>query len=39
MITKTQVKTVLLTLAVLAIVARSPARDYVLGDEKILGIF
>jgi hypothetical protein len=39
MITKTHVKAAVLSVVVIAVIARSPARDYVLGDEKFLGLF
>lgn len=39
MITKTHVKATILTLVVIAVAARTPAKEYLFGDEKFLGIF
>jgi hypothetical protein len=36
---KTVLKTGLIALAAVAIVARTPLRDAVMGDDKFLGIF
>lgn len=39
MLTKTHVKSALVAVMLVAVIARTPAKEYLLGEDKFLGIF